>query len=264
MEVVGDVVAAARERDGPLFAAPDRSADYAADEFATTAWKVGNLLRHYGVRPGTRAAVAIGPKRPGPDDEPGRLGPEPTPILAVLGAALDGAVVDLDPPGAVDATVLIAPDDWWDRYETGPGTNRIAYGGPPDEAAVAHLEGEAWSENPLEPPGEVGPDDPVFDADGGYDHGDVVAASGRVVEEHDLTAGDRVAIAAPIAYPGAFAAGVLAPMRAGATVVLGDADDADPEPTAVVIDREDPAAAAATAGVGADRSTATIPVGDVL
>lgn len=222
MQVLGDLVADARERDGPLFESSERAAPYSYADFATNVWKTGNLLRHYGVREGARVAVAVGPKAPDDGDEPGWLGDTPDPVLAVLAAAVDGAILDPDPPGAVDATVLIAPNDWIDDYALGPGTKALAYGGPPEEPTVAHLEREAWSENPLEPPADVGPGDPVLAADETYSHGDLLAASRRVVAEESLDEGDAVVIRAPLTDPGALVAGVIAPMRVGASVLLGE------------------------------------------
>jgi len=222
MQVLGDLVAEARERDGPLFESSERAAPYSYSDFAITVWKTGNLLRHYGVREGARVAVVAGPKAPTADDQPGWLGATPDPVVAFLAGAVDGAVVDMDPPAAVDAKVMIAPNDWLADYSLGPGTKALAYGGPPEDPTVAHLEREAWSENPLEPPAEVGPSDPVLAADQTYSHGDLLAASRRVVAESDLTGDDEIVLRAPLTKPGTIVAGVLAPMRIGATVVIGD------------------------------------------
>lgn len=224
MQTIGDIVAEGRERDGTLFDPAERSTPYSYRDFCTNAWKVGNLLRHYGVRKGARVAVVAGPKSPTAADEPGWIGESPEALQAFLGAALDGAIVDLDPPGAVDAKVLIAPNEWLNQYQCGPGTKPIAYGGPPEDPRVAHFEREAWSENPQRPPGEFGPTDPVLAADELYTHGDLLAASRRVIAEYDLTGEDRVALRAPITEPGAIVAGVLAPMSVGATVLLGDGE----------------------------------------
>jgi hypothetical protein len=221
MQVLGDLVADAREREGTLFESTERAAPYSYADFAVNAWKTGNLLRHYGVREGARVAVVVGPKAPTADDEPGWLGGTPDPLVGFLAGALDGAVVDMSPPAAVDATVLIAPDDWIDDYQRGPGTKALAYGGPPEDPTVAHLEREAWSENPLAPPATVAPDDPVLAADRTYTHGELLAASRRVVADHELTGDDAVVIRAPMSAPGTLVAGLLAPMRVGATVLLG-------------------------------------------
>ncbi|MBO4246651.1 hypothetical protein IL252_02325 [Halomicrobium sp. IBSBa] len=221
METLGDLVADARDGDGSLFASSERTAPYSYADFAINVWKTGNLLRHYGVREGTRVAVVVGPKAPTADDEPGWLGGTPDPILAVLAAAVDGAVVDPAPPTSVDAKAMIAPNDWVARYELAPGTKALAYGGPPEDPTVAHLEREAWSENPLAPPADLDPDDPVLAADRTYTHGELLAGADRVVDEYDLTATDEVTIAAPLTEPGTLVAGVLAPMRAGATILLG-------------------------------------------
>lgn len=224
MQNIGDLVAAGREREGTVFEPAERSTPFSYHDFCTNAWKVGNLLRHYGVREGARVAIVAGPKAPTADDQPGWIRESPDALQAFLGAALDGAVVDLDPAGAVESKVFIAPSDWVDDYQRGPGTKPIAYGGPPADPTIAHLEREAWSENPLQPPGEFGPADPVLAADETYTHGDLLAASRRVVAEYDLTAGDRVSLKAPVTEPGTLVAGLLAPMRVGSTVLLGDGE----------------------------------------
>jgi acyl-CoA synthetase (AMP-forming)/AMP-acid ligase II len=227
MQVLGDLVAQARDRDGVLFRSPERAAPYSYSDFATNAWKGGNLLRHYGVRHGTRVAVVVGPKEPTDEDRPGYLRDAPDALLAFLAAALDGAVVDMDPPNAVDATALVAPAAWLDRYTQGPGTKGLAYGGPVDDPTIAQFERELWSENPLQPPGEVAPDDAVLAADRTYTHGELMAESGRVVADYDIDAETTVALRAPMTTAGAVVVGLLAPMRTGATVVFGGNETAD-------------------------------------
>ncbi|MFC7020033.1 MULTISPECIES: hypothetical protein [Haloarcula] len=227
MQTLRELVAAGREREGVLFTSPERAAPYSYRDFCTNAWKAGNLMRHYGVRHGTRVAVVAGPKNPTDEDEPGVLRDGPDALLAVLAATLDGAVVDLDPPGAVDATALVSPANWLDRYELAPGTKALAYGGPSDDPTVAQFERELWSENPLQPPGEVGPADAALAGDRTYTHGDLLAAAQRVVEDYGVDAGTAVALRAPVTTAGALVGGLIAPMRVGATVLLGGDEPAD-------------------------------------
>jgi hypothetical protein len=225
METLADIVAAGRDREGTVVDAPDRTADYTYHEFATNAWKAGNLLRHYGVRPGATLAVVVGPKEPSDEDEPGTLGAAADPLLAILGGAVTGAVVDLTPAEPVDARAVVLPDNWVDRYELAPGCSAVAYGGPPEASGVAHFERELWSENPIEPPEPIAPDDDALRVDGTtYTHGELVDATKRVVEEQGLEAGDVVALTAPLSTVGAVVAGVLAPLSVGATVRLGSDD----------------------------------------
>lgn len=222
MDLLADLVAAGRKREGVLFTTPERSTPYSYRDFCTNVWKGGNLMRHYGVREGTRVAVVVGPKNPTEGDEPGYLRDTPDALLAVLAATLDGAVAQLDPPGEVDATALVAPAAWLDRYALAPGTKALAYGGPSDDPTVAAFERELWSENPLQPPGEVAPDDAaVADADGTHTHGELLAASERVVEEYGIDEETTVALRAPVTTVGALVGGVFAPMHAGATVTFG-------------------------------------------
>lgn len=221
MQTIGDLVAAAREREGVLFEAAD-GADHGYEAFLTTVWKAGNLLRHYGVRPGDSVAVAIGPAEPTEADELGRLGASPTPLLAVLGAMAAGARVNVDPVAAVEATVLVAPTAWLDRFTPGPGTKPMGYGDEVDEPTVAQFEREAWSENPVAPPVDL---DPTTTALGGTDprtNGDLLAQVRRLSAEYGVGGGERVGLDAPI-DAGGLVAGVLLPMAAGATVVLSPA-----------------------------------------
>ncbi|WP_276251374.1 hypothetical protein [Haloarcula rara] len=228
MQTLSDLVAAGRERDDVLFTTPERSAPYSYRDFCTNVWKGGNLMRHYGVREGMQVAVVVGPKNPTEGDEPGYLRDCPDGLLAILSATLDGAVADIAPGPEIDATALVAPAAWLDRYELAPGTKALAYGGPSEDPTVAGFERELWSENPLQPPGERAPDDAALrDAEGTYSHGDLLAASEHVVSEYDIDAATTVAFRAPVTAAGAVVAGLLAPLRAGATVRFGDDDASD-------------------------------------
>lgn len=222
MQTLGDLVAAGRDREGVLFSTSARQTPYSYRDFCTNVWKGGNLMRHYGVRPGTRVAVVVGPKEPGDGDVPGSLRDAPDGVLALLAATLDGAVARMDPPSEVDATALVAPAAWLDRYDPAPGTKALGYGSPNDDPTVAAFERELWSENPLQPPGELTPEDPaVTDAAGTHTHGELLAAGERVVDGYDIDGETAVALRAPVTSAGALAAGVLAPMRVGAKVVFG-------------------------------------------
>jgi len=227
MQVLADLVAAGREREGVLFTTPERSAPYSYRDFCTNVWKGGNLMRHYGVRNGMSVAVVVGPKNPADGDEPGVLRDCPDGLLAILAATLDGAVAQLNPSEAVDATALVAPAAWLDRYELAPGTKAVAYGGPSDDPTVAAFERELWSENPLQPPGELAPDDPAVDDGETHTHGALLSASERVVDEYDIDGETTVALRAPVTTAGALVAGVLAPMVAGATVRFGGTKGGD-------------------------------------
>ena len=224
METVAALVAAGRDRDGPVLDAPGRNAPYTYGEFSTNCWKTGNLLRHYGVRGGARLALVVGAKHPDEDDEPGWLGTAADPLLALLGGACLGATVVLSPPEPVEARAFVCPDAWLDRYEVAPGCSKLAYGGPPEAADVSHFERELWSENPMEPPDPVSATDTLLDIDGKTTtQGELLAAGESVAAEYDLASGDRVAVRTPLSSAGAIAAAVVAPLSVGATIVPGDA-----------------------------------------
>jgi len=239
METLADVVAAGRDREGAVLAAAGRSAPYTYGEFSTNAWKAGNLLRHYGVRPAARLALVVGPKEPDEDDESGRLGTAADPLLGLLGGAALGAVVDVMPAEPVDARAIVLPNAWLSQYEVAAGCSRLAYGGPPEESGVAHFERELWSENPIEPPDPVRPDDDVLRVDEStFTHEDLLAAGQSVADEFGLTDEDSVGLDASLTGPGAVAAGIVAPLAVGATIRVGESDLAS-ETTLIVKDGGD-------------------------
>lgn len=210
MDVLGDVIGRARRSEATALRVPaaDRSYDYR--QFCTSAWKVGNLLRHHGVRDGDRMVVA--------DD------PRPAAVLSLYGAAALGAVVQFGTSRNPDDSIgaLLVPTADVDRYEVGPSTTRIAYGDPPTDPSVAHFERDVWSENPTQPPDRVDPNAPLLaTTDGTVTHDDVLSAARTVVEERGLAPGSTVAVDAPFTRPGAVVAGLVAPLVAGGAASIG-------------------------------------------
>ena len=208
MDVVGDLLDRdRRSREVALVTADGRERTYR--DLITNAYKAANVLRYLGAREGSTVAV------------------EPTPgfhtTLAVLGAAGLGAPVRFDPAAGIDRgdrVVLVAVGDEA-ATEPAPGTNLAAFGGPPERPETTHWEQELWSENPGMPPSAVGPDDPVVrTADADIAHRDLLAAAASVVERDGVDAGTRVVLRSDLADPRALAAGVVAPLSVGGTVVL--------------------------------------------
>jgi hypothetical protein len=193
----------------------DRSISYR--DFCTTAYKAGNVLRYLGVREGSVVTVA------------GPVGPQP--LWAFYGAAQLGAVtrfvdvggVDGNQVAADDPRVLLLPVEQEQSPDPGPSTKLAVYGGEPTRATTLHWEKELWSENPAVHPTEVVPSDPVIVApDGRYTHGEVLDAARATVDRFDLGVDNSVAVRGPLSEPGVVAAGVVAPILAGGTVVVPD------------------------------------------
>ncbi|MEF8775922.1 MAG: hypothetical protein V5A43_05410 [Haloarculaceae archaeon] len=208
-------------RDGTALLAPERATDYGAREFAIDVRKAANLLTHYGAGEGRRVAVAVGPKEPAAEDQPGWLGTAADPLYGILGGMVLGAPVDPapDPDGTVEAPVVIAPTAWLDRFEGGPGTTVLAYGGPPRDPAVVHFERERWSENPVEPPEPLEPGRTALRMDGSeWAHQDLVSVAAEVAATEDLAAATHVRVAAPVDSREALVTGVLAPLVAGTPI----------------------------------------------
>lgn len=224
MDVVGDLLARdRRSRDVALVTPDGRERTYR--DLITNAYKAANVLRYLGAREGSTVAV------------------EPAPglhtTLAFLGAAGLGAPVRFDPAAGIergDRVVLVDVADE-STTEPAPGTSLAAFGGPPERPETTHWEQELWSENPGMPPSGVGPDDPVLrgtnrdEPDGDVSHRALLDAAGSVVDELRLEQGGRVVLRGDLADPRALAAGVVAPLAAGATSVLIGEGTSDNEPT---------------------------------
>ena len=216
METLADVVAALDDPDRPAIRA-DRVHD--ARETRAQAYKTGNALRHRGVR--EDAGVAV-------------LGvPEPAALHSFLGAALLGATVTFDPDFVVEARVLAGPTGRLGEYDLPPGGQRVGWGVPPTDPSWMYFERDVWSENPAFPEPAVTAETELLP---GVTHGEAMAAAGSVAA--DLDEDDAVALRAPLSHPGTVIAGVVAPLLAGASIVLPNAtadgtvavtDDAAPE-----------------------------------
>lgn len=211
MEVLGEAVARSRrDRLADAVAISHEPAGRLVDyrRFCTTAWKTGNFLRNEGVRAGTEVVVA---------DEP-----SPRAVTAFYGAALLGATVSFGTGAVTERTrALVGPTATVVDRGTGPGTRVVAYGTEPADPGVAYFERDVWSENPTEPPDRVRPDDDLLEgSDRPATHRDVLTAAGRIVDRYDLGVGDVVAVRSSLAHPGAVAAGLVAPVVAGAVVLF--------------------------------------------
>lgn len=239
--VVPDLIARDRRSDRPALIDAARDRTYGYDEFCTTAYRTGNVLRHLGVHGGARVAIEA------------RAAPQP--LLAFLGSALLGATAGFDAAPGTDARAVVADTDREAEFDLPPGSKLCTFGDPPERADTTHWETEVWSENPAFPPVEYDPDAPVLAADGGiYDHAGLLAAARDAAAALTLAAADRVALCAPLSDPRAVAAGVLAPLLVGAAVHL-PGDDAAPDAPA--------ATAAVGAGPPAPSDVPTLSLADV-
>ncbi|MFB6184568.1 MAG: hypothetical protein ABEI96_08445 [Haloarculaceae archaeon] len=210
MDVLGDVVARDRPSEIALRRA-SRAGSYSYAKLRTNAWKAGNLLRHYGVRPGTHVDVV----RPA-------AGPTPPVATGFFGATLVGASVDPSPPRTVDGTALLAPATHVEDFDAAPGCSVLAYGDVPDDPAVSHYERELWSENSTAPPGNVDPDATALRTDGeAYSHAALLSRARDVAETRGFEPGAEVR-AGTWNDPTSLIETLLAPLVAGATIRLDD------------------------------------------
>ena len=222
-DALGDIVGRNRRSTEPALRAADTGRLYDYRRFCTNAWKVGNFLRHLGVRGGDGVAIA--------DD------PAPEAVLTLYGAALLGAVVRFGPStDPDDVRTLIVPESALDAHEVDPSTKPVVYGDAPGDPSVAYFERDVWSENPTMPPDAVtSGNDLLWTADATHTHGELLDAARTVVDRHGIDAGDDVAVAGSFAEPRTVAASLLAPILAGAAISIGP----DAEGRLVVGGRED-------------------------
>jgi hypothetical protein len=235
MDVVADLLARdRRSRDVALVTPDGRERTYR--DLITNAYKAANVLRYLGAREGSTVAV---------DPSPGLHT-----TLGFLGAAGLGAPIRFDPAAGIERGDRVVLVDVADEPTTtpAPGTNLAAFGGPPDRPETTHWEQELWSENPGMPPSGVEPNDPVLrgakiagaNATGDISHRELLNAAGSVVDETGLEPGDRVVLRGDLANPRALAAGVVAPLMAGATAVLTGEQATGEGPTVTVGEGSDP------------------------
>jgi hypothetical protein len=212
-ETIGDAVARERRTSGPALRARASGRTYSYRDFITTSYKAGNVLRHLGVGPGDEVRVAS------------EYVPEP--VLSFYGAAQLGAVtrfgteIEGEPP-----RVVVAPAAREAEFDLPPGHHLVVYGDPPTDPSVTHWEAEVWSENPAVHPVAVdGSDTLLAAADRTYTHSEVLAAAAGVVADAGIDPGTEVVLRGPPTDPAVVVAGVVAPILAGATIVLPDGWD---------------------------------------
>jgi hypothetical protein len=217
MDTIADVVAGLDDPERAAVRA-DRTQD--ARETRDRIYKTGNALRHRGVR--VDSGVAILDRA------------EPAALHSFLGAALLGATVEFGPDEVVEARVLAGPTVELDGYDLPPGGQRVGWGEPPVDPSWMYFERDVWSENPAFPEPDATPETDLLP---GVTHSEVLAAAEDVAA--DLTEDDAVAVRAPLSHAGTVVAGVVAPLLAGATVVLPPAGG---EGTVAVTDESAPEA----------------------
>lgn len=216
-ETLKELVAAGREREGNALVVEGRPAPYSYHDLCTNVWKAGNLFTHYGIHADGTLGVVVGSKSAEFDAEDSFGSSEP--LLAVLGGGLVGGLVDVSPVEPVDSAVLVAPAHR--DIESTRGCTRLAYGGPPTDPDVSHFERDLWSENPIEPPESVAGDREFLQVDGDtWTQSAILSVARAVIETHGMADTTRVVLDAPLTEPGAFVAGVLAPLSVGATIVV--------------------------------------------
>lgn len=219
-KTVGDLFTRDRRTERPaLEDATGRSYDY--HWVCTSTWKAGNFLRHAGVREGVSVGI---------------VGDGPLTLLSFFGAALLEGTTRFDPPrdltDETDLRALVGPIGVLEEYDLPKGTQRVGYGGKPEDPAVHHLDAGLWSENPSFPPLEIDPDTSlVTDGERRVTHGEALETATAIGIEWGLDEGTRVALESPLAStladPRVVVAGVLAPLVAGGTIVLVESEEAD-------------------------------------
>lgn len=235
MDTLKSVIAAGRDRDGVAIDGPSRPAPYRYPDFCTDVWKAGNLYSHYGVQNGGKVAV-VPRGHPTADvdtrDHSTRDGSPPNtaiPLLGILGGAVVGSRVLVPNANPVDAGVVLAHvEDLADVEIVGRST-LLAYGGDSERAEVERFESGLWSENPVEPPETVAPEDGFLVRDGDeLTHGELVRAAANVADEYGVEESASVVLAAPLTDAGAVLAGLVMPLLVGSTIQLGAGEDRQP------------------------------------
>ena len=247
MDTLGDLLVRGDRPDDDSDVSPDDVAlrvngdpavEYTRADFVTTAWKTASFFRHRGVHEGATVAIVDDAAAPA--------------LLSFFGAVQLGAVVRFVPEPSgdaasstkLDARLLVGPGEHVLEFDLPPGGKRIAYTDDEgvEDPAVEAFGKSIWSENPVAPPEEVAPDAPALSTpEETRTHEEVLATAARIAATTDL--GGEVAVRTPLSDHRTVAAGVVAPLLVGGTVVFPDdakpvadvavADGSAPEPEAV-------------------------------
>jgi hypothetical protein len=212
MDTLGDVLARDRRSTAAAIRLGHRETAYSYEKCLTDSWKAAHFLRYHGVRPGRDVVVAATPHQ--------------SAIVAALGAGLLGAVVRFGPDTGTDTAAIVAPPDRFDEYDPDPGSALIGFGDKPDSPEIEHFERGVWSENPTMPPRTGAPDDPLLgNAEGTWSQSECCSRAVALADELGLDATDQVALRSSLSRPGTVVAGVLAPLVAGASILLPDGEE---------------------------------------
>jgi non-ribosomal peptide synthetase component F len=211
IEVVGDLVASERVQPNTENVAlrSDRPSGgrYTYAEFARTARKTGNYLAHHHVEAGRPVGVAGDPRSPA--------------LLTLFGAALLGGAVQFEPPTRTAVACLVVPHDRLDEWRVDPGTARVAYGNRPEDPDVRQFGRVVSSENAGFPPTSVAPETAILPTgEGSISHSSLLETARACRETARIESGTAVVLRTSLEDPGAIAGGIIAPLLAGATVVL--------------------------------------------
>ena len=208
-ETLADLVARDRRTPGIALRAERVDRAYSYRNFITTTYKVGNVLRHLGVRRGTEVLVV-------PD-------PLPEPVLTFYGAAQLGAVTRFADavPSSADPRVVVAPVDREAAFDLSPGRHLVVYGDAPTEPTTTHWETEVWSENPAVHPASVEGTDPLLAVgDRTHSHADALSAGSGAGGSERPKPGERVVVEGSFEDYEAVVDGLVDPVAAGATITL--------------------------------------------
>lgn len=212
METIADLLDRDRRSAAPALRAPVADRELSYRDLVTTAWKAGNALRHLGVGPTHRVAVA-------PD-------PLPEPVVTFLGAAQLGAATTFAVGTAArdGARAVVVGVEREAAFDLPPGAKLSVYGGEPADATTVHWEEEVWSENPAFPPTDAEGDTTALVAgEASYTHRDCLDAAAGLADRLDLDGDADLRVRALPSAPGAVVA-VLAAVSAGATATLTGED----------------------------------------
>ncbi|WP_224335984.1 long-chain fatty acid--CoA ligase [Haloprofundus halobius] len=224
MNVLGEIVGRDRRTDRSAVHHPSAGRTMSYHDFCTTAWKAGNVFRHLGVAGGRGVEI-----------EP--IG-SPESLLSFFGATLLGSPVRFEIRDDDEARLVVATADREAEFDPSPGTKLVVYGDCPTRPDTTYWESDVWSENPAIPPYEIEPSTPALVThETTYSHEQLLTLAERVVDDYDLSATSRVAVAGSLSHPGVVVAGVVAPLLVGGTAVLGSKTD-EMATLAVVTDDE--------------------------
>ncbi len=201
-----DLLSSNADTDAVALGAPAAGEQvYTYDRLATTSRSTATVLAAAGLDADSFIAIA-----PAPAAET---------VIGFLGAAILGARVRFSGPARAPVDAVFGPTDTVRRYQVPDDALRIGFGERSEDDRIRHFARAVWRAEDALPDAPVLPTTTVLsDGNAAYTHRRLIRTGQAVIAARGITPDTELAVRAPLTDPRTIAAGLIAPLLAGATI----------------------------------------------